>query len=98
VRDLFLIAAVALVSFGLRASFIALATGRALPVRVERVIGQLRPSAFAALATTAVVSHGGAAAPHLLAVIAVGWVARRGSLLAAFAVGFVVLLSGIHLL
>lgn len=95
--DLWVILSVALVSFGLRSSFIAFATNRALPDGVERVIDHLKPAAFAGLATTAMASHSGVEPPHLLAILAVGWTARRGNLLTAFGVGFAVLLVGMRL-
>jgi hypothetical protein len=96
--DLWLIVSIALGSFALRSSFTALAPNHVLPDPVQRVIGQLKPSAFAALATTALATHGHLSALHILAIISVALVARRASLLSAFGLGGVVLIVGKYFL
>lgn len=85
--DLILIFIIALVSFGLRASFIAIAPGRTLPGYFEQTLVYLKPAAFAGLTAAALASHDGLGGAHFLAVIAAGWAARRSNLAIALGVG-----------
>jgi len=89
-RDFVLIAVIAIVSFGLRASFTAFAGHRALPVPVENLLANLKPAAFAGLTVTALTAHGGVGAAHVLGVVVAGWTARRGNLASALVAGMAV--------
>ena len=93
--DVLVVMLVGVASFALRTSFIVFAGERTVPPAIEGVLDMVKPAALAALAATAVVSHGQVTPAHLLAVAVAGLAAHKGArLLGALMLGMLALAAG----
>ncbi|MCI0677987.1 MAG: AzlD domain-containing protein [Actinobacteria bacterium] len=89
--DLVLILVLAVTTYLLRVGFIGLLHSRAMKPRSQRIVEQIRPAAFAALAVTAMVQFPGFGPPYLIAAIVVAIGARlRWDLLLNLVLGMAV--------
>lgn len=93
--DIWVVLAVAVGSYALRTSFIVFARQRAGSLAIVGILDQIKPAALAALTATAVVSHDGLTATHMVALGVTALAAHKGvDLLGALVLGMVALALG----
>jgi branched-subunit amino acid transport protein len=75
--DIAVILSVAVATYLIRISFVALRTSRNMYPWLERSVMYVRPAAMAALTVTVLVGHTAIDPPHLAAIAVAGWIAHR---------------------